>query len=229
MSAYNAVHLNTVTESDLNLHYSAYHQRRARQIHSFLNELHTAANLSLKKDTKLELLVLSKQDWSMLNSSVYGVAYSRTKKLSVELIVPADYPARLLHQLDSVFLAASFRLPSEITELLNLMLGFEWAAAYLKQLGLLPSTAKQNLLRITQLYLLSLESAGWSLKERLDVWFFSQEKLALFEEALDSGHLKLALQAPKSQRSLSQKYLAYAWAFSELSSSSSSWDDLAII
>ncbi len=228
MSAYNAVHLNTIKDTHLSLHYSAYHQRRARQVHSFLAELHKASNQALNQNSKLELLVLSRSDWLKLSSSVYGIAHFRKKKARSELLLAADYPARLLHQLDTVFLEASFRMPSDITELLNLLLGFEWAAAYLKQLDLLPSESKQSLVKVTNLYLLALESAGWSLKERLEAWFLAKEKLALFEDELDARNLKLALQSPKSQKSLKQRYLAYAWAFSESSSSPSSWDDFAI-
>lgn len=229
MSAYNAVYLNTIQDSHLSLHYSAYHQRRARQVHSFLEELHKASNHALNQNSKLELFVLNRSDWAKLSSSIYGIAHFRKKKAKFELLVAADYPARLLHQLDSVFLTASFRMPSEITELLNLMLGFEWAAAYLKQLDLLPSPSKQSLAKITSFYLLTLETAGWSLKERLELWFLAKEYLAFFEDELDSRNLRLALQAPKSQKSLKQRYLAYAWAFSESSSSSSSWDDFAMI
>lgn len=196
------VHLNKIEHAQLPLRFSKMQQRRARQVQSFLNDLQDVTNKHLGS-SHLELFVLSRRDWQQVLRSPYGICVARLRKNQGQLFVSADYPQRLLHQFDDLFLEASFKPPGELSELLDLMLGFEWAYLNLRSRNLVTKDAQLNALRACQLYLLSLQTAGWDgLEERLNLWTTL--------ELVTQKTAKQTLQAPKSQKAVTDRYRLYS-------------------
>ena len=213
------VHLHQLESLELGLRYSHFQQRRARQIHSFLLDLQRASNHQLGLSPRLELVVLDAKDWYKLSQAVYGIPYIKGRKTFFQLFIPAAYPAKFKHKLDEVFLAAAFKTPGDVSELYDLLLGFDWARAYVRAVSKQKLEPELQLLLSTQLYLLALERAGWEgLLERLKLW-------------LSSSHPKVppattVLSQAKSQKAVIDRYLVFANSFLEASKQALSWEAL---
>ncbi len=216
------VHLHHIASPELGLRYSHFQQRRARQIHSFLLDLQKAANTQLGLSPRLELLVLDTKDWHKLCQSIYGIPFIKGRKVLIQLFVPADYPGRFKHKLDEVFLEVGFKLPGEVSELFDLLIGFDWARAYLRGVSKQKLNPKNQLALATQIYILALERAGWDgLLERLNLWFN--------HFYLDIPEANTVLTQPKSQKALIDRYLVYGQSFALEISQQPKWETLDLI
>ena len=204
-----SIHLQTLTHPELSLHLSRSNQRRARQVHRFLLDLQHVTNTHLSSPLHLDLYVLSKRDWRNVVPSPYGLSYTSLNKHKGQIFTSVDYPQRLLHQFDSVLLKADFKPPGERNELLDLMLGFEWAYCLLRAKKLNTSFPAMNALLTTYLYLLALEEAGWqSVKDRLCLW----TNVSLEPPK----QIKACLQTAKSQKLVTERYRLWCFCLQAL-------------
>jgi hypothetical protein len=207
---------------ELGLRYSHFQQRRARQIYSFLLDLQKASNTQLGLSPRLELLVLDSKDWHKLSQSIYGIPFIKGRKALVQLFIPADYPGRFKHKLDEVFLEAALKLPGEVSELFNLLIGFDWARAYLKLISKQKLSPQDQLTLTTQLYILALERSGWDgILERLNLWFNHPYQ--------DVPEASTVVTQPKSQKALIDRYLVFGQSFSLEKNRKPKWETLDLI
>lgn len=212
------VHLQYQADATLELHYSHFQQSRALQLHQFLKALMQSSNQELGLRLRLELLVLSAKDWSRLSPSVYGLSTFRARTSQVQLLAPADYPSKLRHQLDDSFLAKAFKTPGDIAELFDLMLGIDWARAYLRALGRSKKTAHETLQLALELYLLALDKGNWDGPlERLRLWF---------AYPFDKQAYVLSSSQARSLKTIVERYLAYGSSFKTLEPTKLSWNIL---
>ena len=88
---------------------------------------------------RLELLVVEGGDWRRMFSRPYGLPFTPTSGPTVSVVGAAQYRPRLLHRFDNLLLRAGRvgkGAPGEVRELLDLMIGYEWARAVAKGSGL---------------------------------------------------------------------------------------------
>ena len=204
-SALGKVHLQKLEHPDLSLQYSRMNQRRSRQVHRFLSELQKEAKNGLPfANVKPELFILTRRDWRSVVASPYGISSSKVTKHQGKIFASVDYPQRLLHQFDTVFLEASFKPPGDLNELLDLMLGFEWAYCLLRLQKLSTNHASLNALLTAYLYLICLEKADFhSVRDRLNLWTKA--------ELEPPKNIKASLQTARSQKAITERYRL--WCF----------------
>jgi hypothetical protein len=181
------VYLRTFPDEVLPLRYSVGVLRRAVQIQRFLKELMQASNAL----GRLELLVLSQPDWHNLSSFPYGLPLSKAKKdpqtklYNATLFVAADYQPRLLQRFDGPLLKAAkagHKAPGEPRELLDLLVGCEWAHALLLASQKQSDKKWQDEVKVVSSFTSALKAAGHDfLLGRFKTW--AQVQKAGGEEA----------------------------------------------
>ncbi len=152
--------------------------QRARQLSQFLG--------GLSAEPGCELWVLKPKDWSCVASYRYGLPWFRYRANAAQLLLPAEYPARFLHQFDDVLLTAGqqgYSPPGELREYLDLLIGHEWAWALLHQRQSLSKVNWLNEVYASAWFLQALKTSGWS---------------ALYERRLAWARLEACLAVPVS-------------------------------
>ena len=118
-------------------------------------------------------VVAGRHDWRALSSFAYGLPLTRSKP-PVALLVPADYPERLLHRFDDSLVRASLAgaaAPGELRESFDLLIGVEWGHALLKASEVTSKQKYLNELMASYLFVSALYSSGAdATAERLQAW-----------------------------------------------------------
>lgn len=170
------VYLQTLAHPSLPARYSQGAQRRTGQLQQFLAGLHQVATPHLKTQGSMELLVINQQDWRKLFSYTYGLPFTRSKKNpdAVSIVIPADYPSRLLRRFDPILIQAAKnaqQAPGDLREFLDLLAGHEWGHASANLSGLRTKVKWFDELMATYLFLLSLQDSGAdAILERFIAW-----------------------------------------------------------
>jgi hypothetical protein len=166
------VFLQALPETPYPVRYSRGARRRAAQLQGFLGCLHAALPEGLRRAPP-ELLLLSAADWQALFRQPYGLPFLRVAG-GLKLVVPADYPERLLHRFDDALLAAGAlgcRPPGELRELLDLWGGLAWGLAASRSLGSPRRAPWLQAVTANLIYLLALQGAGYDgLQARFVAW-----------------------------------------------------------
>jgi hypothetical protein len=182
--------------------HSAGARPRAAQLQAFLRPLHQVAVGALPIVGTTALAVVGPEDWRALFSYPYGFPFTRSRQSgaslagadgpTVTVVVPADYPARLLRRFDVVLLragqagvrpptaAGAARGPAvieapaasgDVRELLDLVVGHEWGHAAAALAGLRLRVHWLDELVATAVYLAALREVGASgVIERVLAW-----------------------------------------------------------
>jgi hypothetical protein len=177
--------------------HSAGARQRAGQLQAFLRPLHDVARARLPLFGDVTLSVMGQGDWRRVCRYPYGLAFTRTRRTpaaaagaagpSVDVIVPADHPPRLLRRFDEVLLRAAragVRPPppgcaedgappargpalveapapsGDVRELLDLIVGHEWGHAVATLAGLRLRVTWLDELLATVIYLAALREVG---------------------------------------------------------------------
>ena len=194
--------------------HSAGARVRAAQLQRFLRPLQAVASGRLPLHGDLTLSVLGSEDWRRVCRYPYGFAFTRSRATgaslagaagpSVDIVVPADHPPRLLRRFDEVLLRAArsgVRPPSpgaaadrgpppqrgpalvegpapsgDVQELLDLIVGHEWGHAVAALAGLRLRVNWLDELLATAIYLAALREVGAeTLAARVLAWAEVQE------------------------------------------------------
>ncbi len=111
------VYLRPLPDALVPARHSAGARVRAAQLQAFLRPLHELALERLPLHGNLTLSVVGPSDWRRVCRYPYGFAFTRTRPTpatlagaagpSVDVMVPADHPGRLLRRFDEVLLRAA--------------------------------------------------------------------------------------------------------------------------
>ena len=187
------VYLRPLPDALVPARHSAGARVRAGQLQAFLRPLQALARERLPLHGALTLSVLGTADWRRVCRYPYGFAFTRSRPTpasqaaaagpSVDVIVPADHPGRLLRRFDEVLLRAaragvrppppgsgrSERGPTlseapapsgDVRELLDLIVGHEWGHAVATLAGLRLRVTWLDELLATAIYLAALREVG---------------------------------------------------------------------
>jgi hypothetical protein len=186
--------------------HSAGSRPRAAQLQAFLRPLHQVARVALPVVGTAALAVVGSEDWRRLFSYPYGIPFTRSRQSGASLagadgptatvVVPAEYPPRLLRRFDGVLLRAAqagVRPPAHVAErgpvaieapapsgdareLLDLVVGHEWGHAAAALAGLRLRVHWLDELVATAVYLAALREIGaGGVLERVLAWAAVQE------------------------------------------------------
>jgi hypothetical protein len=190
------VYLRPLPDEGVPARHSAGARVRAAQLQAFLRPLQAAAQERLPLHGALTLSVLGPEDWRRVCRYPYGFAFTRSRATgaslagaagpSVDIVVPADHPPRLLRRFDEVLLRAArsgVRPPppagidagapergpalvegpapsGDVRELLDLIVGHEWGHAAAALAGLRLRVNWLDELLATAIYLAALREVG---------------------------------------------------------------------
>ena len=168
------VYLRSLPDRLIPVRHSVGARQRAAQLQAFLKSLWEALPRELEPVGRLELLVVEAGDWRRMFSRPYGLPFTRTSGPTVSVVGAAQHRPRLLHRFDNLLLRAGragTSAPGEVRELLDLMIGYEWARAVAKGGGLRTRARFVDEFVAGYLFLQLLETAGAdSLCARVLAW-----------------------------------------------------------
>jgi hypothetical protein len=195
-------YLRPLADPSIPARHSAGARGRAAQLQAFLRPLQEVAQGALPIVGTTALAVVGPEDWRRLFSYPYGFPFTRSRQSgaalagaegpTVTIVVPADYPPRLLRRFDGVLLRAAGagvrppepggaqRGPSaieapaasgDVRELLDLVVGHEWGHAAAALAGLRLRVHWLDELVATAVYFAALRQAGRAeVVDRLLAW-----------------------------------------------------------
>jgi hypothetical protein len=150
--------------------FSAGQRLRAAQLQAFVGALHRAAEGELGPLEPPGVVVLTARDWRALLSAPYGWPLTRRTTDGVSVVVPADYPNRLLRRWDAVLLRAAQsgqQAPTGVRAFMDALVGLEWAHAALYAADLRSRAPWLNEVLAVALWYLALEAAGQGGQRRI--------------------------------------------------------------
>ncbi|MBA2666970.1 MAG: hypothetical protein H0U69_08045 [Trueperaceae bacterium] len=185
--------------------HSAGARARAAQLQAFVRPLHRVAREALPIEGVAALAIVGPDDWRRLFSYPYGFPFTRSGASgarlagadgpTVTVVIPADYPPRLVRRFDPILLRAALagvRPPStaprgpsaieaptpsgDVRELFDLVVGHEWGHAAAALAGLRLRVHWLDELIATATYLAALREVGASdVIARILAWAAVQE------------------------------------------------------
>ncbi|MDZ7704400.1 MAG: hypothetical protein U5L04_07965 [Trueperaceae bacterium] len=178
--------LHDLPDDTLPARHSKGAKRRTAQLQRFLKTLHEEMGGWLEPSGTVTFVVLNRHDWRQVVRHPYGLPFIRNERRDakadrsadegprVHIVAAADYPERLLHRWDELFVRAAHageQPPGDLREFLDLLIGHEWGHAAANLSGLRSRVKWLDEFMATYIFLATLRSCGLDeIFERFIAW-----------------------------------------------------------